>query len=40
MLIAAPMFWMGFIQRQPIWLAPGLGIVLIARLAVIFTRRA
>ena len=32
--VAAPMFWMGFIERQTWWLAPGLGIVLLARLAV------
>ena len=32
--IAAPFFWMGFIERHEIWLAPGLGIVLLARLFV------
>lgn len=32
--IAAPMFWMGFIERQEAWLAPGLLIVLLARFAV------
>ncbi len=26
--IAAPMFWMGFIERQSVWLAPGMVIVL------------
>jgi hypothetical protein len=31
-LIAAPMFWMGFIERVEWWLAPGLGVVLLARL--------
>lgn len=30
--IAAPFYWMGFIERQALWLIPGLGIVLIARL--------
>jgi hypothetical protein len=30
--IAAPMFWMGFIERQTWWLAPGLAMVLVARL--------
>lgn len=34
--IAAPMYWMGFIERQTSWLAPGLGVVLVARL---FDRR-
>ena len=33
-LLAAPCFWMGFIERQEIWLAPGLGAVLIARIFV------
>ena len=33
-LIAAPCFWMGFIERQEWWLAPGLGVVLLARLLV------
>lgn len=32
--VAAPMFWMGFIERREVWLAPGLLIVLLARLAV------
>jgi hypothetical protein len=30
-LIAAPMFWMGFIERKMIWLVPGLLVILIAR---------
>lgn len=30
-LLAAPFYWMGFIERQAIWLAPGLGIVLVSR---------
>lgn len=33
-LLAAPFYWMGFIERQAVWLAPGLGIVLLARLLV------
>lgn len=39
--LAAPCFWMGFIERQTWWLAPGLGVVLIARpvLAAITGRR-
>ncbi len=30
--IAAPMFWMGFIGGREIWLAPGIAVVLLARL--------
>lgn len=30
--IAAPAFWMGFIERQTWWLVPGVGLVLAARL--------
>jgi hypothetical protein len=30
-LIAAPMYWMGFIERQMIWLLPGVAIVFAAR---------
>jgi hypothetical protein len=33
-LLAAPFYWMGFIERQAVWLAPGLGIVLLSRLFV------
>lgn len=33
-LVAAPFYWMGFIERQGVWLAPGLGVVLLARLFV------
>jgi hypothetical protein len=33
-LLAAPCYWMGFIERQTWWLGPGLGIVLVARLFV------
>jgi hypothetical protein len=32
--LAAPFYWMGFIERQELWLAPGLAIVLIARLVI------
>jgi len=32
--MAAPMFYMGFIERQTAWLGPGLGVVLLARLLV------
>jgi hypothetical protein len=31
-LIAAPMYWLGFVQRQMIWLVPGLAVVLLAKL--------
>lgn len=32
--IAAPMYWMGFIERQTWWLLPGVAVVLVARLAL------
>lgn len=32
--LAAPFYWMGFIERTELWLAPGLGIVLASRLFV------
>jgi hypothetical protein len=32
--IAAPMYWLGFIERQEVWLLPGLGVVLLSRAAV------
>lgn len=32
--IAAPCYWMGFIERQELWLVPGLAIVLLSRLVV------
>ena len=25
--LAAPFFWMGFIERQTIWLLPGMGLI-------------
>lgn len=33
-VLAAPFYWMGFIERQELWLIPGVAIVLSARLAV------
>lgn len=33
-VVAAPCYWMGFIERAEWWLAPGLGVVLVARLLV------
>ena len=33
-LVAAPMFWMGFIVCQTMWLIPGVAVVLIARVFV------
>lgn len=33
-LIALPMFWMGFILQRLIWLLPGVGVVVIARVFV------
>ncbi len=33
-VLAAPCYWMGFIERVEWWLAPGLGVVLVARLLV------
>lgn len=40
--LAAPCFWMGFIERQTWWLGPGLGIVLLARpvLAILCRRKS
>lgn len=31
-VLAAPCYWMGFVERVEWWLAPGLGVVLVARL--------
>ncbi len=28
-IIAAPMFWMGFMERRSVWLVPGVGVVLL-----------
>ena len=33
-LLAAPMFWLGFIENRMTWLVPGLAVVLLARLLV------
>jgi hypothetical protein len=33
-LVAAPMFWMGFIERRMVWLLPGVTIVLLAQVVV------
>jgi hypothetical protein len=33
-LVAAPAFWLGFIEGRMLWLLPGLFVVLLARLAV------
>ena len=33
-LIAAPMFWIGFIERRMVWVLPGLAVVLLAQLVV------
>ena len=30
--LASPLFWMGFIERQPIWLVPGMGLILLGAL--------
>jgi hypothetical protein len=38
--LATPCYWMGFIERQTWWLAPGLGIVLLARLLVLGQRKS
>ncbi len=32
--VAAPAFWMGFIEREEWWLGPGLGVVLLARVFI------
>jgi hypothetical protein len=33
-LLAAPMFWLGFIEGRMIWLLPGLAVVLLARVPI------
>ncbi len=33
-VVAAPMYWMGFIERETWWLVPGVGLVLAARVLV------
>lgn len=37
-LLAAPCFWLGFVERQTWWLAPGMAVVLLSR--VLITPRA
>ncbi|MFA6046235.1 MAG: hypothetical protein WC718_14725 [Phycisphaerales bacterium] len=32
--LAGPFYWVGFIERKTLWLAPGIAIILLARLAV------
>ncbi len=32
MALASPMFWMGFIERQPLWLIPGMGLIILGAL--------
>ena len=39
-LVAAPMYWKGFIDNQMIWLLPGLGVILLARLLLWRPRNA
>jgi glucan phosphoethanolaminetransferase (alkaline phosphatase superfamily) len=38
-LLAAPCYWMGFIERKTVWLVPGLVIVLVSRLLIQPTTR-
>ena len=33
-LVAAPMYWMGFIEQQLVWLVPGVAAVLMSRFTV------
>jgi hypothetical protein len=33
-ILASPMFWMGFIEGEMLWLVPGLAVVLLARLFI------
>ncbi len=39
-LVAAPMYWKGFIDNQMVWLLPGVGVVLLARGLLLFARPA
>jgi hypothetical protein len=32
--VAAPMYWMGFIENRMIWLLPGLAVVMLSRYTV------
>ena len=36
--LASPMFWLGFIERQTIWLVPGMGVVMLGAM-VLFIKR-
>jgi hypothetical protein len=38
-IVAGPMYWMGFIERQWVWLVPGVAVVLLARVLVVRRRR-
>ncbi len=38
--VAAPAFWLGFIERREMWLAPGLGVVLLAGVLVPWSRKS
>jgi hypothetical protein len=38
-LLALPMFWLGFMQQQMIWILPGMALVLASRLLVGMPRR-
>ena len=38
-LLAMPMFWIGFMQRQNIWLVPGVGIVFVGAIVLMTTRK-
>lgn len=33
-IVAAPMFWLGFVAGRMLWLVPGLGLVLVARVLI------
>jgi len=37
MALASPMFWLGFMERAPIWLVPGMAVVLLGTLPL-FTK--
>jgi hypothetical protein len=39
-LVASPLFWLGFIEGRMIWLLPGLAVVLLARLLIPSVRPA
>jgi hypothetical protein len=39
-LIAAPMYWKGFIDNEMIWLLPGIGVVLLTRLLLLWKPRS